>query len=125
MTPLMLWRWLFAGLISASGAKTMRKILKIVHIASEVAPFSKTGGLGDVARSLPKSLSRLGHDVCLITPLYTKSINKTEYKLKLIFSNVKLRLNSDETIIVNYWQGQLLENLPVYFIECRTVAKVA
>ncbi len=118
MTPLMLWRWLFAGLISASGAKTMRKILKIVHIASEVAPFSKTGGLGDVARSLPKSLSRLGHDVCLITPLYTKSINKTEYKLKLIFSNVKLRLNSDETIIVNYWQGQLLENLPVYFIEC-------
>jgi starch synthase len=96
----------------------MGKILKIVHIVSEVAPFSKTGGLGDVARSLPKSLRRLGHDVCLITPLYAKAINKQEYKLKLLFADVVLRLNSTESISVNYWQGQLMEDLPVYFVEC-------
>ena len=96
----------------------MGRVLKIVHIASEVAPFSKTGGLGDVARSLPKSLSRLGHDVRLITPFYTKVISKSEHKLKLLFGNIKLRLNSKETIIVNYWQGQLMEGLPVYFVEC-------
>jgi len=46
--------------------------LKIVSITSELAPFSKTGGLGDVARSLPKALKRLGHDVIAITPLYGK-----------------------------------------------------
>lgn len=95
----------------------MAKKINIVHIASEVAPFSKTGGLGDVARSLPKALKRLGHDVRLITPLYGKVIDKKEYNLKLLFKDVKIYLNSTETITVNYWQGYLMEDLPVYFIE--------
>jgi starch synthase len=95
------------------------KRLKIVHIASEVAPFSKTGGLGDVTRSLPKALKRLGHDVAIITPLYGRMIDKKEKGLKLIFSDVNLRLNSQENITVNYWQGYLMEDLPVYFIECK------
>ncbi|MDP2944639.1 MAG: glycogen/starch synthase, partial [bacterium] len=43
----------------------MPKKLKIVHIASEVAPFSKTGGLADVTRSLPKALKRLDHEVII------------------------------------------------------------
>ena len=96
-----------------------RKKLKVVHIASEVAPFSKTGGLGDVARSLPKALKRLGHDVAIITPLYGKIINAKEKNLKLIFKDVLLRLNSRESIKVNYWQGYLMEDLPIYFIESK------
>jgi starch synthase len=95
------------------------KKLKIVHIASEVAPFSKTGGLGDVTRSLPKALKRLGHEVIIITPLYGRMIDKKEKNLKLIFSDVTLRLNSQESIKVNYWQGYLMEDLPVYFVECK------
>ena len=95
------------------------KKLKIVHIASEVAPFSKTGGLGDVTRSLPKALKRLGHDVSIITPLYGRLIDKEEKDLKLIFSDVNLSLNSKESITVNYWQGFLMEDLPVYFVECK------
>ena len=39
-------------------------------IASEAQPFSKTGGLADVAGALPKALARLGHDVTVITPRY-------------------------------------------------------
>lgn len=39
-------------------------------MASEVAPYSKTGGLGDVAGALPKALARRGHEVCVVTPLY-------------------------------------------------------
>jgi starch synthase len=39
-------------------------------IASEAQPFSKTGGLADVAMALPKALGRLGHDVTVITPRY-------------------------------------------------------
>lgn len=97
--------------------KVALKKLKIVHVSSEVAPFSKTGGLGDVTRSLPKALKRLGHDVILITPLYGQVINKTEYKLKLIFKDIELRLNSQEKIKVNYWKGYLMEGLPVYFVE--------
>jgi starch synthase len=39
-------------------------------IASEAQPFSKTGGLADVATALPKALTKLGHDVTVITPRY-------------------------------------------------------
>ncbi len=95
----------------------MQKKLKIVHIASEVSPFSKTGGLGDVSRSLPKALKRLGQEVILITPLYGRTIDKKEHGLELIFSNVNLRLNSQETVKVNYWRGYLMKGLPIYFVE--------
>ena len=44
--------------------------LRILMIASEAQPFSKTGGLADVAAALPKALGRLGHDVTVITPRY-------------------------------------------------------
>jgi starch synthase len=44
--------------------------LRILMIASEARPFSKTGGLADVAAALPKALGRLGHDVTLMTPRY-------------------------------------------------------
>jgi len=39
-------------------------------IASEVAPFSKSGGLADVASALPRALGRAGHDVTVVTPRY-------------------------------------------------------
>lgn len=39
-------------------------------IASEAQPFSKTGGLADVASALPKALAALGHEVTVITPRY-------------------------------------------------------
>lgn len=44
--------------------------LKILFVASEVAPFRKTGGLADVAGALPKALRRRGIDVRVVMPLY-------------------------------------------------------
>jgi len=95
----------------------MSKKLKIVSIASEVAPFSKTGGLADVAGSLPKAIKRLGHEVMVITPLYGQIIDTKAYDLKLIYENVKVYLNSEDHVQVNYWRGYLMKNLPIYFIE--------
>lgn len=44
--------------------------MNILFVASEVAPFIKTGGLADVAGSLPQSLVAQGHDVRVVLPLY-------------------------------------------------------
>lgn len=46
------------------------KGLRVLMIASELAPYSKTGGLADVAAALPKALGRAGHDVTVVTPRY-------------------------------------------------------
>ena len=50
------------------------KKLKILFVSAEVDPFAKTGGLADVAGSLPKELTLLGQDVRVLMPRY-KSID--------------------------------------------------
>ena len=44
--------------------------MKILFVAAEGAPFSKTGGLGDVIGALPKSLVKAGHEVAVFLPYY-------------------------------------------------------
>jgi starch synthase len=44
--------------------------LKVLFVASECAPFAKTGGLADVAGALPKALRARGIDVRVVMPLY-------------------------------------------------------
>jgi starch synthase len=45
--------------------------MKVLHLAAEVAPISKIGGLADVAGELPLALAALGHEVTLALPLYS------------------------------------------------------
>lgn len=52
--------------------------MKILYAAAESSPFMKTGGLADVAGSLPLSLKKQGHDIRVVMPLYSKI--KEEYK---------------------------------------------
>ena len=42
--------------------------LDTVFVSSEVAPWSKTGGLGDVVGSLPIALAKRGHRVMVVAP---------------------------------------------------------
>lgn len=44
--------------------------LKILFVVSECVPFAKTGGLADVAGSLPIALAARGHDVRVVLPRY-------------------------------------------------------
>ncbi|HVC00018.1 MAG TPA: glycogen synthase GlgA [Candidatus Dormibacteraeota bacterium] len=44
--------------------------MRILFVAPEGVPFSKTGGLGDVIGGLPKELAGLGHEVAVLLPHY-------------------------------------------------------
>ena len=46
--------------------------MKILFAASEAVPFCKTGGLADVAGSLPQALAKAGNEVAVILPLYQR-----------------------------------------------------
>lgn len=94
-----------------------QKKLKIVHISSEVDPFSKTGGLADVTSSLPKAIKQLDHKLIIITPLYNEIIDKKKNNLKLVAEGVKIELSKRINTEVSFWQGELMRGLPVYFIE--------
>lgn len=51
--------------------------MRVAVISAEAVPYSKTGGLGDVAGALPKALKTVGVDSVLITPCYWQT--KGEY----------------------------------------------
>ncbi|MCG7945121.1 MAG: glycogen/starch synthase, partial [Candidatus Thiodiazotropha taylori] len=50
--------------------------MKILYASSEVAPLIKTGGLADVAGSLPAALNHIGMDCRLIVPGYPQVLAK-------------------------------------------------
>jgi starch synthase len=47
--------------------------LRVAVLSSEAVPYSKTGGLADVAGALPKALKQIDVDACLITPCYLQT----------------------------------------------------
>ncbi|KAF7840433.1 putative starch synthase 4, chloroplastic/amyloplastic isoform X1 [Senna tora] len=89
--------------------------LHVVHIAAEMAPVAKVGGLGDVISGLGKALQRKGHLVEIVLPKYDCMQYDRICDLRAL-----------EVVIESYFDGQLFKNkiwvgtvegLPVYFIE--------
>jgi starch synthase len=64
--------------------------LKILEVASEVAPFARTGGLGDVLGALPKALVKRGHEVKVVLPRY-QNINALTHNLTK--TNIEFSVN--------------------------------
>ena len=50
--------------------------VKVLFVTTEYAPFSKVGGLGDVAGSLPQALRRAGVDVRVVTPAWPGMLDR-------------------------------------------------
>ena len=59
--------------------------MRIAILASEGAPYAKSGGLGDVMEALPSALSRIGgNEVVLILPYYKKIKENAAYETELV-----------------------------------------
>ncbi len=59
--------------------------MRIALLASEGAPYAKSGGLGDVMEALPAALSRIaGNEVVLLLPYYKKIKDNPAYEVELV-----------------------------------------
>jgi starch synthase len=101
-----------------SAAPSAAETHDVLFASSEVAPFSKTGGLADVAASLPTALTAQGHRVSIITPLY-KHLDPEELRLsrRLMPLQVprlgKVRNKVEATV----WEGRTDGGVRVFFID--------
>jgi starch synthase len=85
--------------------------MKILFLASEVSPFSKTGGLGDVAGALPKAMARAGHQVWVVSPRYG-SVDPARHGLRAMKERL---LVGGET--VGLWEAEPDGGLRQFLVE--------
>ena len=93
--------------------------MKVCFVASECVPFAKTGGLADVAGSLPIALSKYDVEIKIFLPLYSV-INRDKYDIKDMDSikNVPVKLGENEykfSLCTCKLPGT---NIDVYFADC-------
>ena len=89
--------------------------MKILFVSAEVVPFAKTGGLGDVAGSLPVALKRLGVEVCLGLPFY-RNVREGNFEPRLLLGNLKVPFGNEE-LPARVWEARRYKDIPVYLIE--------
>jgi starch synthase len=89
--------------------------LHIFFASSEVEPFARTGGLGDVLGSLPKALERLGARVSIIMPAY-RSVLQGNFDLQ----NSGIQFNipvSNRIEKASLLKSKMGNNIQVYFVK--------
>ncbi len=64
--------------------RSVDEFVKVLFAVSECGPFAKSGGLADVAGSLPKELKSLGTDVRVILPKYGTISDEFKTKMKKV-----------------------------------------
>ncbi len=91
--------------------------MKILVVSSEIYPFAKTGGLADVAGSLPRALKRAGVDVRLAMPLYTRKIDRCKFSISSLGVSVEMEMAQKRR--VGFVDVADYDSIPVYFIDER------
>lgn len=88
--------------------------LRVALVSSEALPYSKTGGLADVAGSLSRALLGLGHDVALILPFHRETrLKKIKVKSTGIFLKIPVKGNPCTAEVLAAREN----GLKVYFIK--------
>lgn len=93
--------------------------MKILFLSSEVAPFAKTGGLGDVAAALPRALHQRGHDVRVFMPLYSR-IEQQKYRFRAVDSlrGLKVIFGTRHFEVSIFAAALPGTNMEVFFVHC-------
>ncbi|HCL79926.1 MAG TPA: glycogen synthase, partial [Synergistaceae bacterium] len=92
--------------------------LRVLHVSPEVAPFSKVGGLGDVAGALPPALRRQGVDCRIVTPAWDgilDAIRDRGLPLTRVSRGVEAVVRW-EILRGTVWKC-LVDDLPVYLLD--------
>ncbi len=89
--------------------------MQILFCASEVSPYAKTGGLADVAGSLPESLHKLGCDVRIFLPLY-RTVRQKVKGLDPLVEKIIVPVGVHD-YTVHFWESRTESGIPVYFLE--------
>jgi starch synthase len=87
--------------------------VRVLFVASEVAPFAKTGGLADVAGVLPVQLESIGHEVMVVTPLYGHTIDDG-HEPALVWDDLQIDVGRHS---IRYGV-RLAEDGRTWFIDC-------
>ncbi len=91
--------------------------MKIAMIASEAAPFIKTGGLGDVMQALPAALARIpGNQVSLFLPYYKKIKYNPHVETELLTTFTVNLTWRQQYVGLFCWTGST-DSLAVYFLD--------
>jgi starch synthase len=88
--------------------------MKILYATSEMVPFSKTGGLADVAGALPKALRSLGHEVRAVVPFYDVT-QKKDFDITSADVNFSVPI-SDREEYGEIFHANSNNDVTVYFI---------
>ncbi len=89
--------------------------LRILFLSAEVVPYAKTGGLADVAGSLPKALKDLGHDVRVCMPRYGR-VEPSRFNLERALEPFEVSMNAAAEP-VSVMVGHIGRGVPVYLID--------
>jgi starch synthase len=91
--------------------------MNILFASSEVAPFAKSGGLGDVGAALPRALAAAGHDVRVIMPMYSR-VHGAGRQFTEVIPELWLDLDGTRVKVSLYESVLPGTSVPVYFVRC-------
>jgi starch synthase len=92
-----------------------KKKLKILFLSPEAVPFAKTGGLGDVAGSLPRALKRMGIDIRSVLPFY-RTLSEGDFEISPLLDELEVPLGT-AMLRAKVLETRTDDDIPFYLID--------